>query len=79
MESDSVKERVRGTRGNLWTGLCQRGQQGWRRHLGGAAPLQTGVSQQKHQGNKTNKPLGISVGEGGLMKAHTGACMLGKG
>lgn len=43
MESNSDEECVRWGGRNLWTGLRQRGQQGWRWHLGGAAPLQAGV------------------------------------
>lgn len=43
VEGYSDEERVRRGRGNLRAGLHQGGQQGWRRHLGGAAPLQTGV------------------------------------
>lgn len=39
VEGGSGEERVRGVGGNLRTGLRQGGQQGRRRHLGGAAPL----------------------------------------
>ena len=43
VEGDSDKERVRRSDGNLRAGLREGGQQGRRRHLGGAAPLQAGV------------------------------------
>lgn len=43
VEGHSDEECVRRDRGNLRARLHQGGQQGWRRHLGGAAPLQTGV------------------------------------
>lgn len=46
VEGDSDEECVRGAGGNLRPGLRQGGQQGRRRHLGGAAPLQTGVGQE---------------------------------
>ncbi len=48
VEGDSDEECVRGAGGNLRAGLCQGGQQGWRRHLGGASPLQAGVGHQKN-------------------------------
>lgn len=44
VESKGVKERVWGGYGDFWSGLCARSEQGWRRHLGGAASLQTRVS-----------------------------------
>lgn len=47
VEGESVEERLRGAGRDLRAGLRQGGQQGWRRHLGGAAPLQTGVGHPK--------------------------------
>lgn len=55
VESISDEERVWGGGWNLRAGLCQGGQQGWRRHLGGVAPLQTGVGQAKTQQQSLNE------------------------
>lgn len=43
VEGESEEERIRGAGRDLGAGLRQGGQQGWRWHLGGAAPVQTGV------------------------------------
>ena len=55
VESDSAEERVWRDGGDLRAGLHQGGQQGWRGHLGGAAPLQAGVG----SSNKDKEILGV--------------------
>ena len=43
MEGHTAEERVRISGGDLGSRLRQGGEPGWRGHLGGATPLQTGV------------------------------------
>lgn len=63
VESHSDEECVRGRGGNLRARLRQGGQQGRRRHMGGAASLQTGVGRAKHQVFEQDKGVYFIISE----------------